>query len=115
MRWHEITDKTWHPREPRYRSEYFVKTVDLSDFGPTWGKSTAGFLLSFSIYKRKGNSSHTEELPYTLLINDGRGNGHIYLQTVEEGKEIAEKILEKLANNFEATEHPYGQVPANQD
>ena len=104
LQWKTIKDRSNFPggRDYEVHRAALRAQVDMSEFG---GTGTTYTSISFSIHTRCGNDCHSECFPYMLLA----GCGHrIYLRTIDEGKEIAEKIanktMEQLVNCTKETE-----------
>ena len=60
--------------------------------------------ISFGIHPRQGRDYHSECFPYMLLVN---GQTRIYLETIEQGKEIAEKIAQEILEQLNCTKNQH--------
>jgi hypothetical protein len=108
MRWTKIRSDDPFNKKVWYKSSYIVTKVNLQQFGQVWGKDTVGFRLSFSIHSRQGTCDHSKQFPFQLLINDNQPiNGHVYIKTVKQGKQIAEQVAECIKKSWRNTLNPW--------
>jgi hypothetical protein len=81
--------------------------VDCSEYGKVKNAHNRIYVnITFGIHRRRGNDCHSECFPFMLLCNHGQVR--IYLETIEEGKQIAEDIAARILDQFNCTKERHG-------
>lgn len=104
LMWKKVKDKLHSlPSEKRdwLKAVYeFNIKMDYKKFGKHWGANVleSGVRFCFSIHPR---ITPDEKYKYQLLIIGLSDiNGHIYVETIERGKEIAQEILDYFLKEY---------------